>query len=190
MNHLHTQIEKEVKRGFIFRKRFLVDVCKLVYVSSISKVRISDSEKQFLVDVCKLVYVSSLSKVRISDSEKQFLVDVCKLVYVSSISKVRISDSEKQFLVDVCKLVYVSSLSKVRISDSEKQFLVAGFHTEGGDGGGFIPLMILARGDMPPIKLQNSVFFNGHFSEVLQESVQKTNPLFLANLCFLIVPPP
>ena len=50
----------------------MVDVCKLVYVSSISKVRISDSEKQFLVDVCKLVYVSSLSKVRISDSEKQF----------------------------------------------------------------------------------------------------------------------
>ena len=53
----------------------------------------------------------------------------------------------------------------------------AGFHTEGGRGG-FIPLMILARGDIPPIKLQNSVFFNGHFSEVLQESVQKTNPLF------------
>ena len=47
--------------------------------------------------------------------------------------------------------------------------------------------MILARGEYPPIKLQNSVFFNGHFSEVLQESVQKTNPLFLANLCFLIV---
>ena len=48
----------------------------------------------------------------------------------------------------------------------------------GGGRGGFISLMILARGDIPPIKLQNSVFFNGHFSEVLQESVQKTNPLF------------
>ena len=54
----------------------------------------------------------------------------------------------------------------------------AGFHTEGGGAGGFIPLMILARGEYPPIKLQNSVFFNGYFSEVLQESVQKTNPLF------------
>ena len=53
-----------------------------------------------------------------------------------------------------------------------------GFIQRGGRGG-FIPLMILARGGYPPpIKLQNSVFFNGHFSEVLQESVQKTNPLF------------
>ena len=44
--------------------------------------------------------------------------------------------------------------------------------------GGFVPLMILARGGYPPIKQQNSGFFNGHYSEVLQESVQKTNPLF------------
>ena len=53
----------------------------------------------------------------------------------------------------------------------------AGFHTEGGTGG-FIPLMILARGGYPPHQTAEQCFFNGHFSEVLQESVQKTNPLF------------
>ena len=57
----------------------------------------------------------------------------------------------------------------------------AGFHTEGGGGGaggGFIPLMILARGEYPPHQSAEQRFFNGHFSEVLQESVQKTNPPF------------
>ena len=47
-----------------------------------------------------------------------------------------------------------------------------------GGMGGFIPLMILARGDIPPHQTAEQCFFNGHFSEVLQESVQKTNPLF------------
>ena len=56
----------------------------------------------------------------------------------------------------------------------------------GGGRGGFIPLMILARGEYPPHQTAEQCFFYGHFS-VLQESVQKTNPLFLANLCFLIV---
>ena len=53
----------------------------------------------------------------------------------------------------------------------------SGFHTEGGKGG-IYPPHDFGMGGYPPIKLQNSVFFNGHFSEVLQESVQKTNPPF------------
>ena len=49
----------------------------------------------------------------------------------------------------------------------------------GGDGGDLSPHDFGKGGyPPPPIKLQNSVSFNGHFSEVLQESVQKTNPLF------------
>ena len=52
-----------------------------------------------------------------------------------------------------------------------------GFIQRGGRGG-FIPLMILARGEYPPHQTAEQCFFNGHFSEVLQESVQKTNPLF------------
>ena len=52
-----------------------------------------------------------------------------------------------------------------------------GFIQRGGRGG-FIPLMILARGEYLPHQTAEQCFFNGHFSEVLQESVQKTNPLF------------
>ena len=61
----------------------------------------------------------------------------------------------------------------------------------GGDGGGgFIPLMILARGGYPPHQTAEQCFFNGHFSEVLQESVQKTNPLFFSKFVFSNCPPP
>ena len=59
----------------------------------------------------------------------------------------------------------------------------AGGRTQGfiqrGDGGDLSPSWFWQGGiSPPPIKRQNSVFFNGHFSEVLQESVQKTNPFF------------
>ena len=80
------------------------------------------------------------------------------------------------------KFLSYSGVSIMQSSDSQ------GFIQRGGRGG-FIPLMILARGGYPPHQTAEQCFFNGHFSEVLQESVQKTNP-FLANLCFLIVPPP
>ena len=78
--------------------------------------------------------------------------------------------------------LFVVDLYNVLIS----WYSISGFHT---GGGGFIPLMIFARGDIPPIKLQNSVFCNGHFSEVLQESVQKTNPLFFSKFVFSNCPP-
>ena len=63
-----------------------------------------------------------------------------------------------------------------------------GFIQRGG-GGGIYPPHDFGKGGYPPHQTAEQCFFNGHFSEVLQESVQKTNPLFLANLCFLIVPP-
>ena len=70
-------------------------------------------------------------------------------------------------------------------------YTLTGFHTEGGGaGGGFIPLMILARGGYPPHQTAEQCFFNGHFSEVLQESVQKTNPLFFSKFVFSNCPPP
>ena len=65
---------------------------------------------------------------------------------------------------------------------------IPGFHTEGGTGG-IYPPHDFGKGGKSPHQTAEQCFFNGHFSEVLQESVQKTNPLFLANLCFLIVPP-
>ena len=62
-----------------------------------------------------------------------------------------------------------------------------GFIQRGGGGGGDLsPSWFWQEGNIPPSNCW-TVFFYGHFSEVLQESVQKTNPLFLANLCFLIV---
>ena len=68
--------------------------------------------------------------------------------------------------------------------------LLPGFHTEGGRGGGLTPLMILARGDIPPIKLQNSVFLMGILVKSFKKVFRRQIPFFLANLCFLIVPPP
>ena len=54
-----------------------------------------------------------------------------------------------------------------------------GFHTEGGgDGGGFIPLMILARGDIPPIKLQNSVFLMGIIVKSFKKVFRRQIPFF------------
>ena len=47
--------------------------------------------------------------------------------------------------------------------------------------------MILARGDTPPSNCRT--FFNGHFSEVLQKKCSEDKSPFLANFCFLIVPP-
>ena len=41
----------------------------------------------------------------------------------------------------------------------ERCFIPPGFHTEGGGRGGFIPLMILARGGYPPHQTAEQCFF-------------------------------
>ena len=46
-------------------------------------------------------------------------------------------------------------------------------------GGGIYPPHDFGKGGIsPPHQTAEQFFFNGHFSEVLQESVQKTNPHF------------
>ena len=53
-----------------------------------------------------------------------------------------------------------------------------GFIQRGGRGGGIYPPHDFGKGGISPHQTAEQCFFNGHFSEVLQESVQKTNPLF------------
>ena len=60
----------------------------------------------------------------------------------------------------------------------------------GGDGGGgFIPLMILAGGGgYPPHQTAEQCFFMGILVKPSRKCSEDKSP-FLANLCFLIVPP-
>ena len=65
----------------------------------------------------------------------------------------------------------------------------SGFHTEGG-WGGFIPLMILARGGYPPIKLQNSVFLMGILVKSFKKVFRRQIPFFskfVQNLTILFI---
>ena len=53
-----------------------------------------------------------------------------------------------------------------------------GLRQRGGGGGGDLSPHDFGKGGVSPPSNCRTVFFNGHFSEVLQESVQKTYPLF------------
>ena len=63
-----------------------------------------------------------------------------------------------------------------------------GFIQRGGDGG-IYPPHDFGKGGISPHQTAEQCFFNGHFSEVLQESVQKTNPLFFSKFVFSNCPP-
>ena len=80
---------------------------------------------------------------------------------------------------DDCKLVVLGQSLSLRRPCPWMKFIMIRVSYRGGTGG-IYPPHDFGKGGIspPPIKLQNSVFCNGHFSEVLQESVQKTNPLF------------
>ena len=68
---------------------------------------------------------------------------------------------------------------------------LSGFHTKGGGGrGGFIPLLILARGGYPPIKLQNSVFLMGILVKSFKKVFRRQIPLFFSKFVFSNCPPP
>ena len=71
--------------------------------------------------------------------------------------------------------LFYSSTSQ---NNEEPLCTLPGFHTEGGTGGGIYPPHDFGKGGISPHQTAEQCFFNGHFSEVLQESVQKTNPLF------------
>ena len=76
------------------------------------------------------------------------------------------------------------------LKSSPKAAIVPRVSYRGGDGGDLSPSWFWQGGDIPPIKLQNSVFLMGILVKSFKKVFRRQIPFFLANLCFLIVPPP
>ena len=66
----------------------------------------------------------------------------------------------------------------------------SGFHTEGGGAGGIYPPHDFGKGGISPHQTAEQCFFNGHFSEVLQEMFRRQIPFFskfVQNLTILFI---